>query len=856
VGAVFADRYTIAALLGEGGMGSVYRAYDAKLDRYVALKIVRAVHASGSEGSTTNARSRLIREARTAAGVMHPNAVAIYDVGEFEGTAYIAMELIEGRTMRSYIGDATIPLETRLLWLRDIARALSAAHQRGVVHRDVKPENVMIGRDGVVKMLDFGIARRTDVAVEALAPTQRAIESVVTGSASIVGTPFYMSPEQIHGGTVDARADEFAWGVTAHELLTGELPWGRERNPLSAIADMFSTPPRRVRDTVPDVPEPVQAAILRALARSPSGRFETMSDLLVSAFGVDSRMMASMRPIPSARAPRMSARLRTLVYGGVAAATIAVVTIAGRVAVHSRVPATATDVRPDASKAMSITDWPLPASDHPDALEAYADALRQLRGSNQGAAERALSKAVERDPTLAAAHLRRIGVTIESLNDPAPSYRAAISLRTRLSKRDADMLEAYAPLIEVDPPDYEQCARRFDLLEAKYPSDAEIADTHARAEFVRSEGTAAKQAADHALALDPEYADALSQRGRAEVMLGDFAAARADADDCFARFGSVDCLTERVAIAQYTGESELLPLARKLQMVAPDSQRAAWAVVSALFQRDAGVGALRAAIAPALDAMPPARRASTDAKMAILAGDFVEARKHFDEWRKDAPPLLAKQARLAWFQVTLDEEMGETELALRDAQAFVDAMPAFARARMVSVSDPIIPILRVLRDHGKMAEEEYDRQRSAFIARAQAGKDGRPLVWILAYAEAARTPEEAAEALSVLPSYGIPVFEAYGGAALGHVRALAGDWQGARDDLERAAHAAAFLENPYGPFRAMLELGRVLERAGDAAGACAQYKKILLNWGAAKPRSMTASQARERVRALGCDAAH
>jgi serine/threonine protein kinase len=833
-------------------MGSVYRAYDAKLDRYVALKIVRAVSASGSEGSTTNARARLIREARTAAGVMHPNAVAIYDVGEFDGTAYIAMELIEGRTMRSYIGDATIPLETRLFWLRDIGRALAAAHQRGVVHRDVKPENVMIGRDGVVKMLDFGIARRTDGAVEALAPTQRAIESVITGSGSFVGTPFYMSPEQIHGGTVDARADQFAWAVTAHELLTGELPWGRERNPLSTIADMFSTPPRRVRDTVPDAPEPVQAAILRALARSPGGRFETMSDLLVTAFGVDSRMMASMRPMPSARTPRMSNRLRKVVYGGVVAATIAVVTVAARVTVHSHIPPAANDVRPDASKAMSITDWPLPASDHPDALEAYTEGLRELRASHLAAAERALSKAVERDPTLAAAQLRRIGPAIDEHKDPAPYYRAALALRARLSKRDAEMLDAYAPIIEVDPPDYEQCVRRFDLLEAKYPSDAEIADVHARAEFVRGEGSAIEQAANHALALDPEYADALYQRLGAEIMLGNFAAARTDADDCFGRFGSIECLSERVFVAQYTGESELLPLARKLQMLAPDSQRAAWALVAGLFQRDADIAALRAAIAPALDAMPPVRRHSADAMMAIVAGDFAEARKHFDEWRKDAAPLLTKQARIAWFEVTLDEEMGETELALRDAQAFVDAMPAFARARMLSFSEPIIPILRVLRDHGKMGEEEYERQRGAFIARAQAGKDGRPLVWLLAYAAAARTPEEAAEALSVLPEYGAPAFEPFGGSLLGHVRALAGDWQGARGGLERAAHAATLLENPFGQCRAMLELGGVLERAGDAPGACAQYEKLIRTWGSAKPRSVTATQARDRARALKC----
>lgn len=169
-------RYVIEAVLGEGGMGRVYRALDTRLERKVALKILRPpteTHegAGVSSGDVSDGPSRLLREARAAAALDHPNAVSVFDVGEVDGIPYIAMELIEGRSLRTCMGDATVPMERRVRWLIEIAQALAAAHGRGLVHRDVKPENVMVRNDDVVKVLDFGIARRVrlevDVAAEA-----------------------------------------------------------------------------------------------------------------------------------------------------------------------------------------------------------------------------------------------------------------------------------------------------------------------------------------------------------------------------------------------------------------------------------------------------------------------------------------------------------------------------------------------------------------------------------------------------------------------------------------------------------------------------------------------------------------
>src|SRR6186713_948665 len=208
------ERYTIEALIGQGGMGCVYRAYDPRLDRRVALKVI------SQDSAPAAANARLVREARAAAALDHPNAVAIFDVGEFGGAPYIVMELVEGRTLRRAPGDAALPVPTRVAQLADIARALAAAHKRGLVHRDIKPENVMVRDDGMVKVLDFGIARRTGGTVDPRSATEPALQTLTVEGVKL-GTPVYMAPEQIRGDELDGRTDQFAWGVLAYELLAG-----------------------------------------------------------------------------------------------------------------------------------------------------------------------------------------------------------------------------------------------------------------------------------------------------------------------------------------------------------------------------------------------------------------------------------------------------------------------------------------------------------------------------------------------------------------------------------------------------------------------------------------------------------
>ncbi|WP_437971529.1 protein kinase [Sorangium sp. So ce260] len=267
------ERYTIEAAIGQGGMGCVYRAHDARLGRRVAVKVI----AGGAMDH--DAGARLLREARAAAALDHPNAVSIFDVGELDGTPFIVMELVAGRTLRSAIGGAE-PVSTRVAWLADVARALAAAHRRGLVHRDIKPENVMVRDDGVIKVLDFGIARRTAGGADPNASTEAPALPTLTALGVKLGTPVYMAPEQIRGAELDGRADQFAWGVLAFELLTGRLPWRGAGDMLAVVASILTDEADRASLDAAAVPPAVGAVVLRALSKRPEDRFASMEDLV------------------------------------------------------------------------------------------------------------------------------------------------------------------------------------------------------------------------------------------------------------------------------------------------------------------------------------------------------------------------------------------------------------------------------------------------------------------------------------------------------------------------------------------------------------------------------------------------
>jgi tRNA A-37 threonylcarbamoyl transferase component Bud32 len=323
------DRYEVVDLLGSGGMGEVYRARDPKLERHVALKVLRLQRESGSEGG-----QRLLREARAVARLSHPNIVAVHDVGEAtepesaRGLAYIAMELVVGRSLRACIGDQSIGIDRRVGWLRDVARGLGAAHDAGIIHRDVKPENVMIRADGVVKVLDFGIARRLQVPISGDSAGYAGAggdPSRITAHGVVVGTPLYMAPEQLRGEPLDGRADQFAWGALAYELLTGASPWGTAVDTTVLISRILTLDPPPPMELDARIPRSASNVVMRALAKKAANRFYSFPALLAELDGA-SISSTSLDAAPPLRTERIRVRSPVFVRRVVAAAALGVST--------------------------------------------------------------------------------------------------------------------------------------------------------------------------------------------------------------------------------------------------------------------------------------------------------------------------------------------------------------------------------------------------------------------------------------------------------------------------------------------------------------------------------------------------
>jgi serine/threonine-protein kinase len=262
-------------------MGEVYRAFDTRLHRRVALKLLLVAGAKNDD-ARKDATARMVREARAAAALDHPNKVGVFELGEVLDVPYIAMEYIAGRTLRAHVGDASVPVARKVAWLCDVARALDAAHAVELIHRDVKPDNVMVREDGVVKVLDFGIARRATQTADALLPTAGPAIPTLTGAGVIVGTAAYMPPEQIRGERLDGRADQFAWAVMAFELVTGQHPWGATSDALGLLGAMLTRPPRALSELAPTAPPTLGEVIARALSPTPEARYARMSEVVAA----------------------------------------------------------------------------------------------------------------------------------------------------------------------------------------------------------------------------------------------------------------------------------------------------------------------------------------------------------------------------------------------------------------------------------------------------------------------------------------------------------------------------------------------------------------------------------------------
>src|SRR5262245_40650281 len=268
--------YRIVEPIGAGGMGAVYKAYDNKLQRVVALKLLPSEYVSQQDR-----RRRFFQEARAASALNHPHILTIYEVGEDEGTPYIAMEYVQGQTLRDKIRKNGLQLKETLDIAIQIAAGLARAHESGIIHRDLKPENLMLSRDGYAKILDFGLAKlvaERERALVADSEQKTLVLGVQTESGTLLGTVNYMAPEQLLGQRVDRRCDVFSFGVVLSEMLTGPAPFVHD-NRIDTMHAILHRDPRFPSEGRPELPVDLQRILAKALAKTPKDRYQTIDEL-------------------------------------------------------------------------------------------------------------------------------------------------------------------------------------------------------------------------------------------------------------------------------------------------------------------------------------------------------------------------------------------------------------------------------------------------------------------------------------------------------------------------------------------------------------------------------------------------
>ncbi len=413
--------YVVEEKLGAGGMGVVYKARDTRLERAVALKVV-------GEEASEQSRDRLLREARTASALNHPNICTIYEAAAADGETYIAMELVEGRPLSERIG-AGLAVETVIRYAAQIADALDHAHERGVVHRDLKSQNVIVTPEGRPKVLDFGLARRVSGGPNEATRSM----ATVTEPGTVAGTLPFMAPEVLSGETADARSDLWALGVMLYHMLTGAYPfWG------ATAFDISSAIQRDAPAPLPShVPAPLATVIRRLLAKQPGERYQRAGEVRAALEAIQSGVMAT----PPAPGPRAGRR-----WMAAAAAVVAVAAPVAWWALRARAPAVAVDNSP------RLSDGARP-SPNADANVYYEQSIQFMTGGPRHEPQRAremLEKALAADPKFAAARAtlafgQMLLVMQGDTNDASWIYKAEETARQAL-RDDPDCGTAHSVL--------------------------------------------------------------------------------------------------------------------------------------------------------------------------------------------------------------------------------------------------------------------------------------------------------------------------------------------------------------------------------------------------------------------------
>jgi eukaryotic-like serine/threonine-protein kinase len=890
-------RYLIESVLGRGGMGVVFRARDTVLDREVALKLVPPELLVEPER-----RARFVREGRSAAAATHANIAAVYDVGEIDGQVFLAMELVEGETLRSLIRREALSADDAIVVARGMARGLAKAHEKGIIHRDLKPDNVMVGEALHVKLLDFGLAKLREVdVVGGGASMPRTPEGTLTFDGRVLGTPAYMSPEQAKGKEVDHRTDIFSFGVVFYEMLAGERPF-RGDSAIEILSAVMRDTPAPLSE---NVSEDIREIVARCLEKDLSKRYASAKELLAALDGVWPNSQYP-KPPPSANllrpesnglpsgdgsspsSLRAAARVAELSRSipppprarrvGIALA-VAAVLLGGVMVVRARlrpIPPAITNAASRAARVegRAVTDHARPRSHNPEALAAYGSGLQNFRDGSIAFAAHEFERAGMLDPELAAAHLRVMLISSFKLDTThvREHFAAASQYRRSLDERDAAMLQASEELIR-ERPNHIARARAMEAVRERYPDDAEVAWMTANVLGSAGRTEEAKVAIRRARELDPQFAAALwfesslledEQTDTSLKLL----------DECLRISPSAaSCLRVRSGIRAARGDCAGYEAdARRMTEIEPRGPRAYEYLAAALAARGAPLESVKAALdkraslgVTGTGDSPAEMRAQADLWVALLAGDFVTAETAATALDRLNDHDASEMAHVVPALTLIDiyEERGEADRALGVAESFVRRLPAWTANAPTGVRARLVMLRRRA---GLLDEAKAQAQRDELLRESmEMAFDGDPkkgiYFWLAIEAQYVTTRTEAKAALVRLPTVadaGAHV-RGFDDWARGKVELLAGHTKEASKSLGAALATCtampttdtAFLRVPFSWAEAQLLLGESLEET-DRPGACDAYARVIDRWKDAKPRSVSVEKARSRARARGC----
>ena len=821
-------RYELSSLLGTGGMGVVFEGFDPQLERRVAIKILRM-----GDGAIANER-RVLREARAMARLAHPNVVHVYEVGQSEGRVFIVMELVLGSTLTRWLAESKRSVGAIVDVFLQAGRGLAAAHENGIVHRDFKPDNVLVSRSGEVRVTDFGLAQGHGGDVGAAEGDARSIARgglLRTRAGAIAGTPAYMAPEQLRGEPADFRSDVFGFCAALFEALHEIRPFAGDtpNGILEAIARGTIEAPRRS-----DVPDALRAAIVRGLAADPEARPATMNELLVAIAA------AAHRPIAKRRSR----------WGAIAAI----------VAIGLGVSAFAIGAR--AKWIGDVAPPPPPVSTvPPEANAKYRACAQWIRDASLSAATRACADAVKLAPELVQARVDMLPYADPNFGEGFRSqYSLAVANRSGLDADGQAFLKALEPLSLV-PPDADEANLRLETLAAARADDALFQASVAR---FATDDAKALAAADRAIAKDPALPVAWLARAMALTGLGRNDEAMRALDACIERSPApTSCLDVRAELFEKRGRADDAERdTRRAMAIDPADATTYMNLANILASRDEPDAVKEALTAygkskPGGD--PEGRMVKAFAyPLALLTGDFEAARRVLAE--ADTQPI-ADTYTLVLSRVLLDFELGEPARARADADAALATAAVHPQGTL-----PLFEILQIGVDY------KSGGPRSAFLARRDAwmtrlksdaapGLEWDTLTWLLAYELPARTPRDAIDALASLPraswerqasSFMAQTIGDY--TTRGMLHHLAGDLPSALADLAQAANDCTVLGDVHWSTRAQLEYGLALEESGRNDEACVHYARVVKRWGN-EPRSVSAAKARSHAAKLGCASA-